>query len=286
MNALISLPVLVSMISIVIFSNLPLKSSAKIPHNVEDFNQILSSFNLSLSFIGTESTLTKPNSSPVHVSSSMPSSAPSNTTPGSFSSKPTNQPNLRPFNIPNPTNSPNAALINYTLKPIKTPLSSSPVYDASSKPSTYVCTNPFFWEGPSLSFNKTLPYGGMLSFYTDGYVLDSDVNNNSTDTDYVVEKLSNETFLIKEGNLPSNSEFLISFTNSTVVYLTSAGSSIKIIGSIPGGTALTFYKDGVDEVSSSPQLPFLFKKTDCNSTLITGGNLPTGFIIYFSESYP
>jgi hypothetical protein len=277
MNALISL--LVAMISIVMFSNLPLKASATTPDNVEDFNQILSSFNLSLSFVGTESTLTKPNSSPVLVSSSKPSSAPSNATSGSFSSKPTNQPNLRPFNITNPTKSPMKT-------PLTSSLSSSPVHDSSSKPSTYVCTNPFFWEGPSLIFNKTLPYGGILSFHPDGYVLGSGVNSNSTDADYVVEKLSSETFLIKQGNLPSNAEFLISFTNSTIVYLTAAGSSIKIIGSIPGGTALTFYKDGVDEVSRAPKIPFLFKKTDCNYTLITGGNLPTGFMVYFSESYP
>lgn len=152
----------------------------------------------------------------------------------------------------------------------------------SAKPSSSsLCTPPLSSKGSSLIVNKNLPYGAILSFHPDG-IVDSNAPYNSTDFEYIMEKISNDKFLIEGGNLPSGSEFSIFVLNSTSVYLTSVGPRIEVTGRIPSGALLT-YTDRKNETSSVSPLPFLYKVIDCKSTLVTGGNLPQGFIIYFSE---
>lgn len=273
---------LVAIISIFVFF-FPSKA-CPIPDNIEALGDILAAFNLSVSYVGTETSL-KPNSrSPFCVSTSSPKLSPSNSIPGIISSKPTNQPSLKPHTIANTSTPPSNAMV-VSRKPIISPPAAKPsknvVYGPPTNPYSSVCSPPFISKGSSLIVNKEVPYGAILSFHTNG-VFDSNAPYNSTDFEYIIEKLSNETFLIEGGILPSGSELLISISNSTNVYLTSVESRIEVIGRIPSGASITFM-DGNNQTSSVSLIPYLYKVIDCKSTLVTGGNLPQGFIIYFGE---
>lgn len=255
-----------------------------VPNNIEDLSDILAAFNLSVSFVGTEAPL-KPNSSPFCVSPSSPTLIPSASISGIILSKPNGHLRQPPHAFANP-HIPTSNATHVIRKPIASPPSAAKpskntVDRFSAKPSSSVCIPPLFSKGSSLIVNKNLPYGAILSFHPDG-IVDSNAPYNSTDFKYIIEKLSNDEFLIEGGNLPSSSDFSISVPNSTSVYLTSVGSRIEVTGRIPSGALLT-YTDGKNETSSVSLLPFLYKVIDCKSTLVTGGNLPQGFIIYFSE---
>jgi len=138
-------------------------------------------------------------------------------------------------------------------------------------------------EGSSIKINGAIPDGANLGCFPNGYSA-IDGYSVSTEVPYVYKQASNETILIRGGNLFNGSEIVLAVANSSDIQLHQIGSIIQIDGNIPSGATFTYHEGSSAETSSQPDIPFLYKEIAWNTSLISAGNLPDGSIIYLSTS--